>query len=218
MDIPGRVRLLVPIGLAEKDLAALNQDNSAVSIYLLSLRLRYRNRNLYYSARIVMIETLTLITLSILLLIYFRPGKTPPLDNMLVIERPGHYRVTLAAQLNLAQPFIEAIATEIGAPLDANQHSRTLCFEVRDKQVTAHGHRHYLLAITQRDGMLYFQAAAPRTLTPDTPCETLMEFSSSVMANVRLTGTHDIALDERIVSAVKITAYQRQIEIKNLNE
>lgn len=52
-----------------------------------------------------MIETLTIITLSVLFLIFFRPGKTPPLDNPMVIERPGKYHVTLAPQLNLAQPF-----------------------------------------------------------------------------------------------------------------
>ena len=165
-----------------------------------------------------MIETLTIITVSLLLLIYFRPGKTPLLDNPLVIERPGHYRVTLAPQLNLAQPFIEAIATHIGKPLDKDHHSRTQCFEVRDGQVTAHGHKHYLLAITQRNGMLYFQATAPRSLTPDTPYEMLMEFSNTVMANIPVTGSHDITLDERIVSAVQITAQQRQIEIRILGE
>ena len=165
-----------------------------------------------------MIETLTIITISLLLLIYFRPGKTPPLDNPLVIERPGHYRVTLAAQLNLAQPFIEAIAAQIGQPRDNDRHSRTQCFEVRDKQVTAHGHKHYLLAITQRNGMLYFQAAAPKSLTPDTPYETLMDFSSTVMANIPVTGSHDNALGDRIVNAVQITAQQRQIEIKILGE
>ena len=165
-----------------------------------------------------MIETFTIITVSLLLLIYFRPGKTPPLDNPLVIERPGHYRVTLAPQLNLAQPFIEAIAVQIIQPLDKDHHSRTQCFEVRDRQVTAHGHKHYLLAITQRNGMLYFQATAPRSLTPDTPYETLMEFSNAVMANITVTGSHDTALDERIVSAVQITAQQRQIEIRILGE
>ena len=165
-----------------------------------------------------MIETLTIITVSILLLIYFRPGKTPPLNNPLVIERPGHYRVTLAAQLNLAQPFIEAIAAQIGQPLDKDWHSRTQCFEVRDKQVTAHGHKHYLLAITQRNGMLFFQAVGPRTLTPGTPHETLMEFSNTVMANIPVTGSHDAKLDDRIVSAVQITAQQRQIEITSLGE
>ena len=165
-----------------------------------------------------MIETFTLITLSILLLIYFRPGKTPPLDNPLVIERPGHYRVTLAAQLNLAQPFIEAIAAQLGKPLDPDQLSRTQCFEVRDKQVTAHGHKHYLLAITQRNGMLYFQAATPKKMTPDTPHETLMEFSNTVMENIPVTGSHDNALDEHIVNAVKITAQQRNIEVKTLEE
>lgn len=164
-----------------------------------------------------MIETLTIISVSLLLLIYFRPGKTPPLNNPLVIERPGHYRVTLAPQLNLAQPFIEAIAAQIGKPLDKDRYSQTQCFEVRDKQVTAHGHKHYLLAITQRNGLLFFQATAPRALTPDTAYGTLLEFCDTVMASIPVTGAHDAALDERIVSAVQIAAQQRQIEIKILS-
>ena len=167
-----------------------------------------------------MIETITLITLSILLLIYFRPGKTPPLGSPLVIERAGQYQVTLAPQLNLAQPFIEAIAKQIITPVDTIQYSVTQCFEVRDKQVTAHGYKHYLLAITQRNGMLFFQGTAPSPLLPghDNSYDTLMKFSNTIMASMPATGSHSTALDERIVSAVKIAAQQRQIEIKSLRQ
>lgn len=49
-----------------------------------------------------MMETLILITLPLLFLIYFRPGKTPPLDNPLVINRTGRHQSTLSPQLNLA--------------------------------------------------------------------------------------------------------------------
>ena len=60
-----------------------------------------------------MIETLTLITLCVLFLIFFRPGKTPPLESQLVIERPGQYKITLVPQLNLAQRFIEALIVRL---------------------------------------------------------------------------------------------------------
>ena len=62
-----------------------------------------------------MIEFTTIVTLAILFLIFFRPGKTPPLENPLVIERPGQYHMTLAPQLNLAQPFIEEVASRLGS-------------------------------------------------------------------------------------------------------
>ena len=108
-----------------------------------------------------MIETLTLITIAILLLIYFRPGKTPKLDNPLVINRTGRYQATLAPQLNLAQPFIEAIAEQLGSMSDTKQISATHIFEVYDKQVSAHAQKFYLLAISQRDGMLNFDVSSP---------------------------------------------------------
>ena len=165
-----------------------------------------------------MIETLTIITLSVLLLIFFRPGKTPPLDNPLVIERPGQYHMTLAPQLNLAQPFIEDIAKQLGAEEGTSQNSTTQCFKVHDKQVTAHGHDYYLLAVTQRNGMLYFQAIAPRPLVRDSDshCNTLLEFAHGVLARVPSSDSHNAEANERIVAATNIAAQQCQVEIKRL--
>lgn len=165
-----------------------------------------------------MIETITLITLSLLLVLYFRPGKIPPLNNPLVIERPGQYHVTLAPQLNLAQPFIEAIAKQIVTPVNTMQHSTTQCFEVHDVQVTAHGHKHYLLAVTLRSGMLHFQAIAPspQEICHDSQFNTLIAFADMAMANVPVNGSHDAMLDKLIVSAVKNVAQQNQIEVKSL--
>jgi hypothetical protein len=77
-----------------------------------------------------------------------RPGKTPPLDNPLVIERPGQYHMTFARHINLAQPFIELVDNQFGAANVTSQYSTTQFFEVRDKQVAAHEHDCYLLAIT----------------------------------------------------------------------
>lgn len=163
-----------------------------------------------------MLETLTIITLSVLFLILFRPGKTPPLDNPLVIERPGQYHMTLAPQINLAQPFIEAISSQIGAPSDAAQCSMTQCFEVRDKQVTAHGYDFYLLAITQRNGIIYFQATSPLAGDQDNQRKTIREFADTVLARFPAAGNHDAALDERIVTATQTAAQLRSIRIKQL--
>lgn len=145
-----------------------------------------------------MIETLTLITISILLLIYFRPGKTPLLRNSLTIERAGHYRATLAPQLNLAQPFIEAIAEQLGSTSKAQQDSATQIFEVYDKQVTARGQKFYLLSISQREGMLYFEAGNPPSLAQD---------KHSALA---------LDADDRIVAAVQEAAKRRNIIVKQI--
>ena len=163
-----------------------------------------------------MLETITLITLSLVLMSILRPGKTPPLDNPLVIERLGKYHMTLAPQINLAQPFIEAVAQQACVPSDSVEHSTTQYFEVRDNQVTAHGHDCYLLAITLRNGMMYFQATSP--LVGDQGCrrKTISEFADEVLVRFSATGEHNTALDERIVAAIQEAARLRGIRIKPL--
>jgi regulator of protease activity HflC (stomatin/prohibitin superfamily) len=163
-----------------------------------------------------MIETLTIITLSVLFLIFFRPGKTPPLNNPLVIERPGQYHITFVPLLNLAQPFIEAVVGQIGPSDKAKQCSTTQYFEVRDNQVTAHGYSSYLLAITQRNGMLYFQAVSPQSDDTNSYLRTISEFADAKLVRFPATGEHDSALDERIVAAVQEAARSRSIHVKHL--
>ncbi len=121
-----------------------------------------------------MIETVTIITLCFLYLIFFRPGKTPKLENPLVIERTGLYRITMAPQLNLAQPFIEAIATRMrdGSVMPTGEVASV--FAVRDKQVVPTGADYYVLTIILSNGMLCFEAASPLTVTQgvmDKGCE-----------------------------------------------
>jgi hypothetical protein len=164
-----------------------------------------------------MIETITIITLSVLFLIFFRPGKTPPLNNPLVIERPDHYHMTLPPQLNLAQPFIEAVAAQIGKSSDETQYSAPQYFEVRDRQVTAHGHNCYMLAITQCNGMLYFQAASPQSGEPNNHLSTIRAFADSVLMRLHVNGEHDVALDERIIEATQKAAQLCRIHTKHLS-
>jgi hypothetical protein len=162
-----------------------------------------------------MIETFTIITLSVLYLIFFRPGKTPPLDSPLVIERPGSHHMTLVNKLNLAQPFIEAIAAQTRVAGDAGLCSATLCFEVRDKQVKAHGHDCYLLALTKRDGILYCQAISPQA--SGSHLNAMMEFAEGVLRRFPATGAHSDELDARIVAAVREAAERRAIDVKKLS-
>lgn len=163
-----------------------------------------------------MIETATLITLSLLFLIFFRPGKTPPLEKSLVIERAGRYTLTLAAQLNLAQPFIEGVAARL-ADFDTRGQSSTTCyFEVRDPQVTAHGFDFYLLACTLRNGIWLFQAARPASIHPEQQYDTLCQFAHGVLAGFPDEETTAPHWAEKIESAVQAEAQTRTSRIKTL--
>ncbi len=156
---------------------------------------------------------LTIVTLVVLSLL--RPGKTPPLDNPLIIERPGQYHMTLAPQLNLAQPLIEDIAKRLAPTCTTAQNSSTLCFEMRDREVTAHGKDFYQLAITQRNGMLYFQAIASQAGYPKDRAQAALEFANNVLANIPRTGEADANLNERIVAATRDAAQKRGIDVLN---
>lgn len=158
-----------------------------------------------------MIETLTIITLFMLYIIYFRPGKTPPLNNPLVIERPGKYHVLLAPNLNLAQPLVEVIAQRLLESSSDAGNSTTQFFKVQDSHVTAHGHAAYLLAITKRNGMLYFQAAAP--VENNDHLETISEFSRKVLEKHPPTGEPDDTVNQEIVSTVQKIASTKSVEI-----
>ena len=162
----------------------------------------------------LMIEFTTIVTLSILFLIFFRPGKTPPLENPLVIERPGQYHMTLAPQLNLAQPFIEDVASRIGSSNEGSADCESKFFEVRDRQVKAHGFDFYLLAITRRRGMLFFQAARPSSKDQTSYLQTISDFSASVL--IRFPGSEKAASCEEIDSSVEQAAKARGIETKTL--
>ena len=161
-----------------------------------------------------MIETLTIITLCILFLAFFRPGKTPPLNNPLVIDRPGKYHVTLAPHLNLAQPLVEAIALQLLASPGRSGDSSTQYFEVRDKQVTSHGNEAYLLAITQRDGILYFQAAAPAD--DNDHLKTIGALSQHVLRRFPLSDVPDAAIDREISSTAQQAASLRRIALTQI--
>ncbi len=126
-----------------------------------------------------MIETLTLITLSVIALILFRPGKTPPLENPLTINRVGQFHAVLAPKINLAQPLLETISHRVNEDLRKN-NTATLYFKVEDKEVKSHGQDFYLLAATLRDGVLYFQAAAPSANQGDV--ETIRAFSEAELS------------------------------------
>lgn len=162
-----------------------------------------------------MIETLTIITLAVVWLIFFRPGKTPPLESQLKIERPGRYQIVLAPKLNLAQPILEAIAKRFGSQ-GSEQTSDMQCFAVRDKHVSAHGSEIYLLAITARSGMLYFQGTSPLSDNPGNYLETIRKFANEVLVPESASGASSQQSNASIVDAVNHVAQQHGIEISYL--
>lgn len=167
-----------------------------------------------------MIELITLTVLVTIVIALIRPGTTPPLDNPLVIERAGQFHATLAPQLNLAQPLIEAIAGQLLNDCLLPGDSETLCFEIRDVDVAAHGQKLYLLGLTRRNGMLYFQAIGPRPQVPDTdrdtPYKVLQDYAAQVLVNIPST-PGDAELGVKLAQTVLAVAASRGISAKQLS-
>lgn len=128
-------------------------------------------------------ELLLVITIVTLVVLAIRRGSPVVLDNPVIIHRLGQYHITLAPQLNRAQTFIEQIAKPYMLMHPPQADLPTQYYEVRDPTVFARGESAYLLAITLRDGILYFQAINPRPLIydADSHYKTLREFSGTVM-------------------------------------
>jgi hypothetical protein len=155
-----------------------------------------------------MLETLTVITICVTLLIIFRNGKTEPLKNPLVINRVGQFQAVLAPMLNLAQPMLENISKQLGEQERHNGNSNPLYFKVRDKEIKAHGKDFYLLAATLRDGVLYFQAAAPEEQGSD--LDTIRAFSENEMSqHPAEMASHSDAAEAALTNAIQTAAGQR---------
>jgi hypothetical protein len=96
--------------------------------------------------------------LLILILVIIGKGKILPSQNRLSIVRAGHYKMDLAPGLNLAQPFIEAIAEKLPLRELPWQDNLTICFEVRDKHIATRKNPFYLLNVSLQNGLLSFDA------------------------------------------------------------
>ena len=120
--------------------------------------------------------------LMILILIVIGRGKMLPSEKHLIIERQGKYRMDLAPGLNLAQPFIEAIAQHI--PAGNAQDKLILRFEVRDKNISTRKLPFYLLSVSLQNGHLSFEAgpahSALADICPHSDCPLRAEVENTI--------------------------------------
>lgn len=124
--------------------------------------------------------------------------------------------MTLAPQLNLAQPFIEAIAEQLRTSNDAKVNNSTHLFEVRDKRVTSHGYDYYLLAVTGRGGLLYFQAAPPLTEHQGKHSGDIRKFLHEWVSGLPQSSIAENSPDEHRVETVLKVAAEHGINIRLL--
>jgi hypothetical protein len=163
-----------------------------------------------------MIE-LTLLALVLLIVIFvIKPGRLPTLQNPLIIDHTGKYHLTLAPQLSSAQPFIEDIAKQLDKMGSMPGNSSTNYFEVRDMEVNAHGREFYLIAITQRNGKLYFQAIVSHAGFAQDRLNELIEFAYAVLINIPVNDDGNEEMNQLIVSAALDAAHVRGIHIAML--
>lgn len=166
----------------------------------------------------IVIETLAIITLGALFLVFFRPGKTPPLEKRLTIKYPGRYQITLASRLNLAQPFIEALAEQMVRDKVEPHCPVILYFVVSDKQVSAHGTKEYLLAVYCRDGLFYFQAECPSSKNAGNYLDTIKAYTLDIPQDLPAGNEQTEALEVGIVRAVQKIAREKNIDVRLLTE
>lgn len=163
-------------------------------------------------------ETLLVLTLVTLVVLTIRRAKPVVLDNPVIIQRSGQYHITLAPQLNRAQTFIEQIAKQFTQLHSPESDLPTQYFEVRDPGVFAQGESCYLLAISLRGGVLYFQAINPQPLLHDADShyKTLREFSGAVLQHHPLSEPADELWMEKLRGAIDTIAGQLKIAVKIL--
>lgn len=173
-----------------------------------------------------MIETILAVsTLITLIILVMRANRRVTLPNPVLVQRDGEYSAVLAPNLNTAQPLIESfmhmLRTQLNLiKLDTRKSSSTLYFKIHDKNTTAHGYEFYLLAITLRDGILYFQAVAPRALDDKNVgnghLKTVQEVATRTLANVPSHGTYYAEMDRAIITALTTTAQKQTIVVHPL--
>ncbi len=106
--------------------------------------------------------------LIVVVLVVIGRGAMAPSEKPIFIERNGKFRMHLAPGLNLAQPFIEAIADKVGALTEAKPNGLAFRFKVQDANIATRKLPFYLLEVSMQDGFLCFEARpAPQEAVAD---------------------------------------------------
>jgi hypothetical protein len=166
------------------------------------------------------VELFLLVVLIGLVVLVIRGGKTTELDKPLIIQSPSRYHITLAPQLERAQTFIEQITDQFAQSHPLQQDLPGQFFEVRDPDVPDQQGNCYLLAVSYRGGLLYFQAINPQPLLRDSDShlKQVREFSEAVLALHPLAHPAGSEATATLANAVKTGAQQLKISAKQLSE
>lgn len=94
----------------------------------------------------------------IVILVVIGRGKLLPSEKQIVIERSGQYKMSLAPGLNLAQPFIEAVAKQISMADEKSRNNSQFSYRVNDKKISSRKEQFYILSIAIQDNFISFEA------------------------------------------------------------
>ncbi|MDD2775111.1 MAG: hypothetical protein PHU06_04070 [Gallionella sp.] len=163
-----------------------------------------------------MIELTVLTILTILVVLTLRHVKPPVLEHPLVIQRVGQYHITLAPQLNGAQTFMEHIAKQFATYQPVSGECDTQFFSVKDFQLFGDKDKFYLLAVSLRNGLLYFQVIAPPPLLrdKDSHLDAMRTFSAAVLVGQPANTNNDAAAV--VMQAIDTAAQNLNITVESL--
>ncbi len=139
----------------------------------------------------------------IVILLIIGRGKILPSEKAIIIDRKGQYKMGLAPGLNLAQPFIEAIAKQLTLHADVCRSGLMRSFKVRDKNIASRKRPFYLLQISLQNGYLSFDA---RHAPQDT-----------VLSNTTLFEYHDQTMTDDVENAIHAVAKLWSIDLHRIN-
>lgn len=128
-----------------------------------------------------MIELALLIVIVAAVILAVRKGGAAVPEEPVIVQRPGHYHITLAQQLDSARGFVEAAAQRLDGGHRPSGDTPTRYFRVQREGGRTEDF--YLMAVAFRKGVFFIQAIMPRPLMREAASHlaTLREFSEAVL-------------------------------------
>jgi len=132
-----------------------------------------------------MFELPILVLIVIAVVWVMRGGKSSPPQAPIEVHQPGKYYFTLAPQFAHVQPFLEEIANRFASSDPPQGDIRGQYYEIRAISDSSQA-LPYLLAISRRNGTLYFQVIGlPQAgASPANKLKAIREFSDAVLARL----------------------------------